>query len=503
MMRTGTLAALLPLLIVQPLQAQDKTADMAPKRTLEVRIDGLSGDTVYLANYYGNKLYYSDTAIADTKGNVVFKAARGYKAGVYAVVVPGPKYFEMVVNEPIVKMATQKDDLLGKLQVSSSKENELFIGYIRFLNEKKLEGDAIKARGQGSEDPLMKSSVKADLERLDAEVKAYQKQLIEDNPGTLTASLVRMSTQPELPELRKPDGTLDSLATYYQYRDHFWDHFDLNDERIVRIPVFANKFEEYMTKVVPQVPDSINRLADKLIARTNSPEVFKYLVHTTTYKFETSDIMGMDAVFVHMAQTYYCPAPGKPSRADWMDGEKLEKLCERARKQAPLTLGKKARNLILPDTTSQRWIGMYDLPQEYVVIVFWDPHCGVCKKELPELYKVYKEELKAMGVEVYAVAKAVDDGLMRDWRTFISENCPDWVNVGLTKDVYEQARKDPHKLVPQYTTVESLNYTDTYVVFSKPKIFLVDGERKFVGKQLSPAQIADLISKLKERKAKG
>jgi hypothetical protein len=50
--------------------------------------------------------------------------------------------------------------------------------------------------------------------------------------------------------------------------------------------------------------------------------------------------------------------------------------------------------------------------------------------------------------------------------------------------------------------LESLNYADTYDVYSTPKVFLVDGERKFVGKSLSADQIEDLVTKLRERKAR-
>jgi thiol-disulfide isomerase/thioredoxin len=169
---------------------------------------------------------------------------------------------------------------------------------------------------------------------------------------------------------------------------------------------------------------------------------------------------------------------------------------------APLVLGRKAPNIILTDSTEQRWIGMYDLPAEYVVIIFWDPHCGHCKKELPDIHKVYLERLKPMGIEVYAVAKAVDESLLKDWKEFISENDLKWVNVALTKTVYEEAKKDARKYIPRYTTLESLNYADTYDVYSTPKVFLVDGERKFVGKSLSADQIEDLVTKLRERKAR-
>lgn len=499
MRKNNPVFLLLTALTTLSLQAQD-----GPKRKIEVLIPDAAKDTVYLANYYGSKLYYADTCVADAKGKVLFNSERGYKAGVYAVVVPGPKYFEVIVNEPVIELATKKEDLMANLVVKNSPENRVFTDYIRFLNDKKKESDAIRGQLESNKDPIGRNGLKARLEELDKEVKAYQKELIAKNQGLLAASLVNMSMAVELPEIRKPEGSLDSAAAYYQYRAHYWDNFDLLDERIVRVPVFANKFDEYIGRTLPQFPDTINKLVDQLIARTDGKgEVYKYMVNAITNKYETSDIMGMDAIFVHMALTYYCPNGSTPGRADWIPEDKLEKLCERARKQAPLVLGKKAPYLSLTDTSEQKWINFYDLPQEYVVIIFWDPHCGHCKKELPEIAKVYKEEMKALDIEVFCVAKAVDETLMKDWKAFIREHDLDWVNVGLTKTVFAEAKTDPRKFIPKFTTIESLNYSETYDVYSTPKIFLVDGERKFRGKQLSAEQIVDLVKKLKEHKAKG
>lgn len=495
---TVTLHACALLAIAQP-----KPEGNAPRRTLDVTITGCSKDTLYLANYYGNKLYYADTAVADAKGRAVFNSERGYKAGVYAVVTPGPKLFEVILNEPKVVLSTAKDDLLGNLTIKESKENEVFLAYIRFLNERKADGDRLRGQLDANSDPLAKAGIRKQLEDLDTRVKTYQRELVSTHKGLLAAALVHMSMAVELPEPRKADGSLDSAAAYYQYRAHFWDHFDLTDDRLVRVPVFGNKFEEWISKVVPQVPDTITRLVDELVARTGeAKEVFRYIVHGVTHKYETSDIMGMDAVFVHMALTYYCPRNGQPNRADWMEQDKLDKLCERARKMSPLVLGRKAPYLCLTDTTEEKWINFHDLPQDFVVIVFWDPHCGHCKEELPGMHKVYTEKLKPMGIEVFAVAKAVDESLMRDWKKFIREKKLDWVNVGLTKTVFENAKKDPRQYIPKFTTLESLNYADTYDVYSTPKVFLVDKDRRFAGKQLSADQIADLVTKLRERQAK-
>ncbi len=488
--------------------AQSKPAestDPNDQRRFEFTIKGVVKDTVYLANYYGNKLMYNDTAVADAKGKVVFAKKRGYRAGVYAVVIPGPRYFEFLANEPLVVMSSDTTDLGGKLAIEKSEENRIFLDYVRYINTQRKEADAVHKEREATDDPIKKSALKERLVGYEKAIRAYQTDLVAKHPGTYVAMIVKMSMSPEEQEVRKADGSLDSSGTYYNYRAHFWDNTDLTDERILRTPVFQNKFEEYIGKVVPQIPDTINKCADELIARmdkNHSDDLWRFAVHNITYKYETSDIMGMDAVFVHMAQTYYCPKPGQKSRATWMSQEKLDKLCERARKQAPLIIGAQAKNIILPDSTEQNWVDMYRTQHEYVLVVFWDPHCGHCKKTLPDLYTQYKEKLRPIDVEIFAVAKATDSVLFADWKEYLAENGMDWVNVGLTWHVYTDAKQNPGKYIPKYTTIESLNYADAWDVYSTPKFFLLDADRKIIGKQLTPDQMVDLIGTLKKRKAK-
>ncbi|HEY0977907.1 MAG TPA: DUF5106 domain-containing protein [Flavobacteriales bacterium] len=482
------------LLFATAAQAQDK-------RVLEFHITGAGKDTIHLANFYGNKLYYTDTAVADAKGKVVFNRPAGYKSGVYAVVVPGPKYFQFLVNEPKVVMTTDTTDINGHLQVTDSKENKVFLDYVVFVNGKHKEAEEIRQSLESTTDLIGKAAKRERLTALDKEVKDYQLALVNNNPGTFAASIVRMSIAPDQVEIKKADGTLDSAATYYHYRAHFWDNVDLRDERNLRTPVFQNKFDEYIGKVVPQIPDTIGKCADDLIRRMDDGgDLFKFAVNAITYKYENSDIMGMDAVFVHMAKTYYCP-PEK-TRATWMPADKLEKLCERARKMAPIVIGAPAQNIILPDTTEENWVNMNALPNEYVLAIFWDPHCGHCKKTLPGIHTEFQEKLKPLGVEVFAVAKATDSTLFNDWKKFIRENKLDWKNVGLTWHLYEDAKKASYKYIPKYTTIQSLNYADAWDVYSTPKFFLLDKERKIVGKQLSVDQMVDLIGALRKKQQK-
>ncbi|MBZ0206332.1 MAG: DUF5106 domain-containing protein [Flavobacteriales bacterium] len=493
MLKNTLLLALLASVTIT--QAQDK-------RRLQFTIDGTAHDTIYLANYYGNKLYYADTTVANAKGVAVFERPSGYKAGVYAVVIPGPKYFELIVNEPVVEMKSDTAALNEHISVVRSEENKLFQSYIRYLADKKAEAEAINKQLEAATDPIAKAGLKQRLKALDTLINTYQKDLVAKNPNTLVASIVKMSIAPEKTEVYKADGTLDSAASYYNYRAHFWDNTNLMDPRNLRTPVFQNKFDEYIGKVIPQIPDTINKWADDLIRRMDDKgDLFKFAVNGITYKYETSDIMGMDAVFVHMAQTYYCPSDGSKSRVDWMSAEKLDKLCERARKEAPLIIGAQGKDIILTDTTETNWLSYYKMPEKYVLIIFWDPHCGHCKKVLPTIHEDWKEKLKPLDVGVFSVAKATDSTLFHDWKQYIRENELDWTNVGLTWHVYNEAKTASWKFIPKYTTIESLNYADTWDVYSTPRFFLMDKNRKIVGKQLDVDQMAELIKALEKREA--
>jgi thiol-disulfide isomerase/thioredoxin len=210
--------------------------------------------------------------------------------------------------------------------------------------------------------------------------------------------------------------------------------------------------------------------------------------------------MGMDKVFVMMADRYYCrtnPETGK-SYAYWMPKEKLEDLCKDNVIKKNLVQGVVPPNVILRDTTDKNWRGFYDLKSEYTILYFWDPECGHCKKITPKLQKLYAEKLKARNVEVFAVGKATGDDFEK-WKKFIRDNKLSFINVGLTKTLYEEAVQDARPLL-KYTNIESLNYHDTYDLYATPRIIVLDKDKKIIAKQLTISQLEDLMDRLQNIK---
>jgi len=484
---------LLLLLICTISNAQKKDEHL-----LEFKINGIQNDTVYLANYYGDKLYYRDTAIADANGS--FQFTEEYDGGIYAVVVPGPKYFEFLMNEPAFSMETDIVDFNKNMKIHGSKENSLFFDYIDFLATKNKEAEGYKNDVRLFDD-ARKTEAKDKLDKIDGEVKAYQRALIENNPGTFVSSVINMSMDIEIPEELKDDTSKAGIDIGYKYYlMHYWDNVDLSDDKIVRTSVFHRKLDTYFKTTIVQVSDSITAAVDRLLEHTKpNSEIRKYVVHFVTYTFETSDIMGLDAVFVHMGLNYYCPDENGVSPAWWMTDEKIEKLCERANKLAPLRLGQKAPYLSLPDTTEKNWVQLWSLEGPYTILYFWDPNCGHCKKETPVLLELYHSELKEKGIEVYSVGKATGDDF-EDWKEYIVENDLDWINVGLTKNVFNKAQKNSNEFIPRYTTIGSLNYTETYDIYSTPRVFILDQDMIIRAKGISVEQISELLQRFEEKK---
>ena len=188
--------------------------------------------------------------------------------------------------------------------------------------------------------------------------------------------------------------------------------------------------------MIPQHPDTICKYAHKLIDQMDpESDLFKYTVHYVTYNYETSNIMGMDAVFVCMAQKYYCPAD--ESGAFWLDSTKLVDLCEKANKLEPLLMGKKAPRIILADTSEQNWVDFYQLPQKYNLLIFWDPDCGHCKKQIPKLQKLYNE-LKEKNVDVEFIGYGTNLE-NEDWKKFIKNKKLNWINLSDFPDANEKS----------------------------------------------------------------
>lgn len=471
---------------------------------LKFKINGMQDTTVFLVKYYGKGMYYADTAVL--KNGVCTFEGKKQKPGVLAILMPGQKYFDFIYNNEEIDMEASGPDFAQSLVVKKSAENKVFANYVKYLGDQRKVAAKIEEERKTVDKEKDEKKYKALTEKMEAvtkDVKKYQADLVVKHSDLFVSKVINMSMDVEIPESPRDENgaMIDSAFTYKYFRDHYFDLIDLQDDRIISTPLFHKKLEYFFGRnMLVQIPDTIVKYAFRLIDQLNpKSELFKYCVTYVTSTFEQSNMLNMDKVFQRMGERYYCSLNVEGnSPAYWMEKEKLKDLCEKTNKLRYLVEGAIPPNISLRDTTDANWRDFYSLKSEYTILYFWDPDCGHCKTSTPKLQKLYAEKLKARNVEVFAVAKAVGPEEFIKWKKFIKDNQMTFINVGLTDKLYTEAQADARKLVPKYTTLEALNYQETYDIFATPRVFILDKDKKIIAKQLSISQLEDFMDHLQK-----
>lgn len=478
----------LMVLIPGVLMAQNKTIAPVKSHKIQVQVEGLNQDTVYLAHYYGNKLYYADTTITDNKGNFEFEGRAPEACGKHAIVIPGPKYFEFLAVTEDIALKTKSSDPTRFVEVIESDENKIFYNYLKFIQERRLKAQPYEAiLGDSLASESAAKEAREILTQLGDEVASEQKRLLLEEPNRLFSKYLNMVLEPEIPEVPAQIANPQELQ-YRWYRDHYWDRVDFDDPRLVHDGSFHQFLEKYWTKVLPQIPDSMIAEADRLISKMeHNSEMFKYVTHFITFNSESSQIMCMDKVFVHLVDTYY--ASGK---AIWMKDEQIQKVVDRANELRDSQCGNIIPNIILPGLDQSEWISLHDIEAKYTAVIIWESTCGHCKKELPRYQELY-DKWHPKGLEVFAIG---NDFEPEPWRKFVTEKgYTDWINVSDNPQV--NAQDSAAVLIYSgITTLKSLNFRTTFDVFATPKVFLLDKDKRIVAKQIGAEQMEDILGRL-------
>ena len=188
--------------------------------------------------------------------------------------------------------------------------------------------------------------------------------------------------------------------------------------------------------------------------------------------------MGQDAVLVHLFEKYH-----SKGLTSWLNEKQQEAISRRAYMLMSNLIGLKAADLDMVDTVGKP-SPLYKLAADYTLVVFWDPTCGHCKTELPRLDSIYRASWKKHGVKMYAVLSAdAKDDLKKEWTKYIRENkIADWTNVYQTKEM-EAAIADSKK--PGFRQLYDITVT--------PTIYLLDKEKRIIGKKLTIEQLHELL----------
>jgi thiol-disulfide isomerase/thioredoxin len=440
---------------------------------------------VYLGCYYGKSKTLADSAYLDGNSHGTFRSDTKLTGGIYFLV--SPQYtiqFELLMDD------TQHFNIVGdssakeNITITGSEENSLFKEYTKVTT----------AKGKYLTDlagQLAKSRTAADSARLREELRIGNKELIDyrakiskEHPSSLLAMLFTVMKRPEMPNAPKVNGKIDSLYPYRFMKDHFWDDVNFFDNRLLRTPFFEPKVDDYFKYFVSPEPDSvINEVKFMLLSARTGKEIYPYLLTKFTNKYVNPEYMGQDKVFLYLFENFYAKGD-----TIYLNPESRKKIFDRAYSLMANQIGEPAPLLDLKDTTG-KVIPLYGVEGKFTMVVFWDPHCGHCKEQIPRVDSFYQAKWKALGMKIYAVY--IYDDAVPDWKKFINEkNLGGWVHVYQPKEDREAEAKSNQP-----------NFRQLYDAHMTPTFYLLDDKKHIIAKQLSLEQFDQVIdAKLKATK---
>lgn len=444
---------------------------------ITVEIEGYDQEILSLANNVLDKQYLVDTAYRDEAGRYVFRSdTSALPRGIYLVVLaPDNNYFQMVIGDDpdqVFSVRTSTDNL-SAVKAKSSKENELFYDYMAYLDRQQTATEPTREALRDS--TLTEAQREPLINKLDAvteEVNAHQQALIAKHPASFLAAIIRTNLPNDPPEYSEiTDEDARRMAQLEWLRNHYFDHIDLKDDRLMRTPFLFSRINYYVDRLFIQHPDTLSMVVDRVISQMDTKsELFKYYVVHFTSKAAKSDIVGMDALYVHMVDTYY-----KTGLAYWTEGEQLATMIDNADKNRPLLIGKPAPNLKMKRRDGTP-VELKDIDARYTVLYFWQFACPSCKKSTPYMKEFY-EKWKDRGVEIFSVCTKQRE-LPKCWEYIDENGIGEWLHA----------------------TDEYQRFALEYNVISTPTIFVLDENKVIVSKRIGAQQLDELLTNLEKQR---
>ena len=486
MRRLFTLFSL--LLLVSISNAQQTGSLVAAKTTpadkdtagyrIPVTVTPYKNCKLYLGSYYGKYKNLVDSTLVNEKSSGIFQGKQKLPQGIYFIVSPDHIIlFELFMDARQHFSIKADSSDYNNVVITGSWENSLFHEYTVFLAKRIPDVTALQEslkKAASREDSLR---INKQLDHANKVISDYRDTIIRKYPESMLALFFEAVKRPELPKIK-----MTRAAEAYYLKEHYWDDVYFNDPRLLHTPFFDPKLEEYYKYYVSQEPDSIIPEVNYMLlsARTN-PDMFRYLLGKFTDKYINPEIMGQDKVFIFLFNNFY-------ARGDtaWLTPEQRKYIFDRAYSLIANQIGEPAPVLDLVDTSGAP-VSLYQVSAPFTVVVFWDPNCSHCQKEIPVMDSMYEAKWKKEGIKIFAVNVA--DAAVNDWKRFIvAHHLNGWIHAYQTTE-QEHAEE----------AAKQANYRQLYDVFQTPTVYLLDSAKHIIAKRLSLEQFDRLIDAKREK----
>ena len=453
---------------------------------IDLQVNGLRDSSIIFGYYFGEGRYVQDTAKLDARGHATLKRDSSLAKGLYLFLLPTGESLDLLIgDQQKFTFSVDMADLRNTQKVEGASLSQAFLDFQTFMGQMQQRGESVRkedslVRNLPASDPnteKKREAIREKYKALDTEVKAFHKELLAQHGEDVLGEFVRATIPISLPEYH-PDPSVknvDSARWMWSYTynsEHYLDNINLASSSLLRTPLVLPKVNHFLDKMILQIPDTLNKYCDKILERAYlNTETFRFWTSYLLNKYQSSEIIGMDAVFVHIADKYYLAG-----RTPWVDEEFLSKLKDRVAHIKPNLLWAVAPNFKVETLNAQSFELAKD-KADATVLVFWEPSCSHCKVAIPKIDSIARKyDPKRLHVIGFMTT---GDG--PEWQKYVLEHKLEWwINVW-----------DPYR---------KTGFHDNYDIYSTPVIYVLDKNHKIVIKRIGVESLAAILDDLLKKK---
>jgi len=432
----------------------------AKEYKIQGTIKNYNSAQVFLSSVYGDKLNILDSTLTDRDGSFQFTFDQNQPNGMYRLFFANNKKLDLLFNYENIIFESNVSDPINNIVIKESVENKAYYKYLLRKNYDQYRLELLQPvlMYYPKTDAFFKT-ISNEFNNIQKGLSEFTRDLLFRNKDTYAAAIIAMEQKP----LLIPDLNPEQQQMYL--REHYFESVKFDNESLLRSNVITTTVLSYLSLYQnqnlskDQLEDEFIKAVDVILTHTKSNIVIHNFV--IDYLINGFENYGFNRVITHMADWL-----SNPENCDMPeDSNSMKERLNTIKKLAP---GNQAPNIVENDLAGNA-INLNEIKSKYTLVVFWASWCPHCKNLLPELADFYQSQKDKLSIVSISI-----DTSKTDLKTYLQTFNPDWETMADFKGWDGKAAID-------------------YGIHATPSIFLLDENKKILGKVESIFELQQLM----------
>jgi peroxiredoxin len=356
---------------------------------------------IYLYKYFGSELIKVDSSKL-SKGNLKFLNV--YTRGFYKLGFSVNKAIVMVIgDETEMLISADCNNFPNSAKISGSTENKLFNEFtfrnsqygqaIKQLSQQTAQLDGLRNTDTTRYKEIL-TSLRIKEDSILSSQNTYFTSLYKDNKGTFMSKFAKMF-----------------IVTDTTNAVKYFSNEEFTDEEYVAGEMLVGKINSFFSNYIDKTPQAFTEAAAFLLSKPAKGSVTKELFYKSIINLFIEIKLEYEAAF------------RKQMAAEFSDNLNVKKYLA-SLPNLGLQIGDPAPEIFLPDTSAS-FVKLSSLKGKVVLIDFWASWCGPCRRENPNMVKLY-DKFKDKGLVILGVSL---DESKQNWTAAIRKDKLPWMHI--------------------------------------------------------------------------